>query len=279
MRIAIVTAMDKRPVVTRLFCMRFVKLKTYCESVGIELICCAAVTTGDNESAALCTEFGIRFIPYANKPLGAKWNAAVNFARSFEPRIYVICGDDDLLSMSNFNFDGDIEQYETAYVLCGKECGIMKLKNQGIGSGTSLKAYVVESTVLVPVKWHRNPHNEIYPRQFIPIQTADYLQRRQYLEVDPTQSPAVKMYPDGINSACDFNRDINLTLHGYFPNIAGYNKPQLVCIKSGKNIWDYRTMLMHKQVTPCDFEDGFNLLHDDEKEYYMTHFYNQISSK
>jgi hypothetical protein len=46
--------------------------------------------------------YDVHIVMHANSPLGAKWQAGVNYARTLDPSHIVITGSDDLLSMGFF---------------------------------------------------------------------------------------------------------------------------------------------------------------------------------
>lgn len=279
--ICITTCMHERPTVTRLWLMRFKRLQEYCKKIGINLTCAAAVTHTDKESAALCTEYGVRFIPHVNKPLGRKWNAAVNFALSTSPDHILICGDDDLISEDYFMllnilpFTFDRIGVREAYVLDKDRCGIMKFKpshKRCIGSGLIVSAPALNHRCgVVPVKWLRAAHgNPIDAAPFLNPSVAEILSQREYVEVIGPK--VVNLFPDQLNSAMDFNRDISLAAGRIEVQPLMSDTPLITCIKSS-NIWTFQHMMQHGQITAPlpPFEVGFATLNEEEQEYYKEH--------
>jgi len=284
MKLTLTTCMHQRAAVTRLFLMRFVKLKEYCSTIGIDLSMASAVTKGDKESAALCDEFGVRYIPFENKPLGAKWNAAINLALSLgvngEQHYIVITGDDDLISEKYFDLlKSRVGHWSmnfgvwTAYVLEKKRCGMFKHKERRpIGSGTCLNAHELKDACLYkPFEWHRPAKgSEFDGKPFLYWELANHLEALHYGKI--SGSPVVRIFPDQINSALDFNRDIILADRGILIETIETEEPLIVCIKSGKNIWDLQSMYMHSQAKEANFETAFSMLDKEEQEYYTKNF-------
>jgi len=280
MKICLTTCMHQRSAVTRLFLMRFVKLQAYCRLIGIDLSMASAVTKGDKESAALCDEFGVRYIPFENKPLGAKWNAAINLALSLVPDYIVITGDDDLISTKYFdllksrvgNWSMNFGVW-TAYVLEKKRCGMFKHKERRpIGSGTCLDAVELKELVsYLPFEWHRSAKGSEFDRKpILSWHLAHHLEKLLYGKISgPSQ---VRLFPDQINSALDFNRDIILADRGIIIETIETEEPLIVCIKSGKNIWDLQSMYMHSQAKEANFDTAFSMLDKEEQEYYTKNF-------
>lgn len=96
MKIGILTCMWHRPEVFRIFATGINRLKAKFDIVTI------SVGSEWSESQKLCKEYGINYLEWPNKPLGAKFNAGMWCMKGFKPDFVTIMGSDDLLSTETF---------------------------------------------------------------------------------------------------------------------------------------------------------------------------------
>lgn len=95
MRIALCTAIWKRPEVFRMFghlthrmafdAAPFADVKVFC--VGSE----------GQQSRRMAEKFGFEYLEYPNQPLGQKWNAVIKLASAWQPDYYLLMGSDDAM--------------------------------------------------------------------------------------------------------------------------------------------------------------------------------------
>lgn len=119
MRLAIVTAMWKRPEVFSIFGRNTVRLVRECKELEINVF--VAGSEGD-VSRNLAESFGFEYVETPNAPLFNKWNVAVQSAREWQPDYVMMMGSDDVMSAamlkrylapmrSGFDFIGSIDWF------------------------------------------------------------------------------------------------------------------------------------------------------------------------
>lgn len=94
MRLAIVTAMWKRPEVFNIFGMNTAKLIRECEELDIKVF--VAGSEGE-KSRELAESFGFEYVETPNEPLYQKWNVAVQSSRGWRPDHVLLMGSDDIM--------------------------------------------------------------------------------------------------------------------------------------------------------------------------------------
>lgn len=115
MRLVVVTALWKRPNLTRLVLHRYQALREALRGqVDLDLV---AVGSEGPLSRDLAVEEGWGYVEAPNKPLGAKWNALMPTVRKLDPDGMVVVGSDDWLSKRAFQFY--VECINRGVPLCG----------------------------------------------------------------------------------------------------------------------------------------------------------------
>ena len=102
MKIVVVTALWKRPNLTRLVFKRYAAVKR--DLAGVVDIEFVAVGSERASSSSLAAREGWGYVEAPNRPLGAKWNAARPAVRAHDPDGMVVVGSDDWLSTPAFRF-------------------------------------------------------------------------------------------------------------------------------------------------------------------------------
>jgi len=119
MKLAIVTAVWQRPHLTRCTFASWTELIRQTRGADVEVV--VAGSEGAT-SEALCAEFGFHHVSIENRPLGRKWNAAVQAARSLDVDCVIALGSDDFVTpgvvgewldgvRAGFDFQGVLDMY------------------------------------------------------------------------------------------------------------------------------------------------------------------------
>lgn len=100
MKLAIVTAVWKRPEVFKLFAK---SIELISKIRGLEAVVIVAGSEGQ-KSRRLVKSFGFEYVEMDNRFLSNKFNAAAEKAKSFNPDYLMITGSDDLISVDLMRF-------------------------------------------------------------------------------------------------------------------------------------------------------------------------------
>lgn len=98
-KVAIITAMWKRPEVFELFGHAVNALISDVTEVDFEVFC---VGSEGETSRNLARSFGFDYIEHSNDRLGEKWGACVEFAAKSDPNYYLMMGSDDVMDSTLF---------------------------------------------------------------------------------------------------------------------------------------------------------------------------------
>ena len=98
-KVAIITAMWKRPKVFKVFGQLTNDLIADVKSVDFQVFC---VGSEGQTSRKLAESFGFTYLEHENTQLGQKWNAVVAAARSFNPDYCMMMGSDDVMDAALF---------------------------------------------------------------------------------------------------------------------------------------------------------------------------------
>lgn len=101
-KLLILTCVWKRHELSRLFFSYYEKLgKKLSPDIDIQII---AVGSEGEISRSICEEYGVHYLEYPNQPLSDKWQAGLNYARSFDFDALVVLGSDDFICEDTFRF-------------------------------------------------------------------------------------------------------------------------------------------------------------------------------
>lgn len=155
-RIAVITAMWKRPEVFKMFAEQLNKIiGGVGDSIKIEVFVSGSEA---NTSKNLCESFGFNYIEKPNRPLGAKMNAALNLSRDFNPHYFLLLGSDDIFceKLMNAYYDCILKRVQYAYL---EDCYFYDTvsgsalywggysgwrKGKGLGAGRFISREIVE---------------------------------------------------------------------------------------------------------------------------------------
>jgi hypothetical protein len=99
MRIAIVTAVWRRPEIFAMFAMGVKALQEYF-APQVEIICCVAGSEGHASRTMVGNWANFYYTETPNAPLSAKMNSAAHLARKFSPNACVMVGSDDIIGVN-----------------------------------------------------------------------------------------------------------------------------------------------------------------------------------
>jgi hypothetical protein len=99
MKVAIITAIWKRPEIFRIFGQLTKDLIADVPEVEFKVFC---VGSEGNISRSLAAEFGFDYIEYPNDQLGRKWNAVMGIAKNWRPDYCMMMGSDDVMDAKLF---------------------------------------------------------------------------------------------------------------------------------------------------------------------------------
>ncbi|MCD1588718.1 hypothetical protein K7H09_22180 [Halomonas sp. IOP_14] len=98
----ILTCVWKRHELSRLFFSYYQELgKKLSPGIDIQIV---AVGSEGEVSRSICEEYGVHYLEYPNQPLSDKWQAGLNYARSFDFDALVVLGSDDFICEDTFRF-------------------------------------------------------------------------------------------------------------------------------------------------------------------------------
>jgi hypothetical protein len=210
MKIALVTCVWRRPIITEPFWYWTGLLRAWWQEAGITLTCVAAAST--DEDQALAEQYGARTIRHRNAPLGAKFNAALRAAREEHPDGVIIMGSDDF-------FCPTAASVLAAYALRGQPVGFQDL-------------YIGELRTKKVGYW---PGYKPGPRYGEPAGCGTIHLRADLEAVGWT------CWEDGQHRRMDLARFARLRKVGRLPSLINLRALGAVGIdvKSGENLWRY----------------------------------------
>lgn len=241
--------MYNRPQISRIFCEGMERLK---RETNLPIKVFAAIS--DNESRAVCIEYGAEYFWHENKPLGAKWNAVFNFAAKHQPDFIFFSGDDDLYS----------SEYLNQFILHGQsgalgldnlvfmnsetaECLHFKYKKRKtIGAGRIIPRSVY-SKLLRCKSTKRSDNNPIDCNSL----QSEILKRDNLLY---NYSECYEPFSPQINSGLDTSFEISLGETWNEINILPLDGMHCIDIKSEQNIWGFHHF--RGKSIPVSFEDA-----------------------
>ncbi|MBL7942477.1 MAG: hypothetical protein JNM00_06910, partial [Flavobacteriales bacterium] len=97
MKIALITAMWRRPKIYELFAAGVYELKYHFPDIDFQVFVAGSEGLG---SRLLAEYFDHNYIEYPNQPLGIKMNAAAMLAKTFNPHYVILLGSDDIIGKS-----------------------------------------------------------------------------------------------------------------------------------------------------------------------------------
>jgi len=101
-KLLILTCVWKRHELSRLFFYYYNRLgKKLSDVIDIQII---AVGSEGETSQSICEEHGAHYIEYPNQPLSDKWQAGLDYARSFDFDALVVLGSDDFICENTLMF-------------------------------------------------------------------------------------------------------------------------------------------------------------------------------
>lgn len=104
-KLVILTCLWKRYLLTNLFLKAVNRLRR--DTVALYDIDIVGVGSRDTTMERLCNKYDVHYLDRPNAPLGQKWNAGLQFARSLDPESILILGSDDILSSNVLAYYSD----------------------------------------------------------------------------------------------------------------------------------------------------------------------------
>jgi hypothetical protein len=169
---------------------------------------CVASTDDDVQ---FMRDNGWHVVQHENRPLGAKWNAVIRFALEFEWEQLIQVGSDDLMNPKYLNFANHVAfgGVKTLYFWekesgeCMKYTYVGNRKDYILGAGRVMSRYVVETV------W-KETEGELFPNHY--------------------------------NKGLDSGSELHIKLSGFKPELIQLPYPMIVDVKSGENIWSFKTL-------------------------------------
>lgn len=229
--ILILTAMHKRPKVSKLFAMainRWIKASP----LNYNIFILAAVS--DDESEQVCKDFDISYIYTENKSVSHKWNVAMTEAMNLTWDYVMITGDDDLYSDEFWNH---IESRIN-----------LKVDYFGLRS-----IYFYEPQTKEACKF-KYPFDKM-------IGCGRFMSR----ELVTTCLP---LWDDGINNGLDKSSEDNILSHGFERDFIDTSYPLAVDIKTNVNIWSLNSYAGHSKAA---YFHEIKFIAPEERDYINNH--------
>jgi len=218
-KLTILTCMHGRPKVSELFIKAAQKLP------NTEIF--AVVTDTDAESLELCRKYSVKHISHRNKPLGAKWNAGIKPDLDTGADYIVICGDDDILTMSwyeavlpymekNVAFGGLDSCYVLLYGSTTAGAIIRYNEKKILGCGAFIRADVLRTaSEKREVMWTRGAPYDYSKKKYIPTALANLF--RDNMRCKIKGEPIYELWDNAQEKILDLTRDIRLAEIGHAP--------------------------------------------------------------
>jgi len=222
MRVAILTAMNKRHHISKIYCNG---IRKFMESAPCDVSLFAVIT--EKESEQICVDNRINFTYAANRPLGAKWNHGLKYALDYPWDYLMIMGDDDIISPEAWS------HYYPLMVRHEDYFGFTKIYFYEMATG---KTYIHD------IRKKGNPKNHLIG--------CGRMVSRKAIE----RLPRDLWKPDA-NMAMDFYSERNLMLNLKIKPVQ-IDECLMVDLKSGENIWDmnsYRARSTEVDSSVLDF--------------------------
>lgn len=151
MKVVVVTCLWRRHQLSGRVLARFAAAqKNLRDVVDLDFV---AVGSEKDVSAELAQQHGWQYVEFANRPLGAKWNAALGRAREMEADAILVVGSDDWLSDGLIKHQVEalergvqVAEIRDVYLLCGRTLECRRFGPTGVGR-------TVHRTILDKLDW------------------------------------------------------------------------------------------------------------------------------
>lgn len=284
MKILVYTAMNKRHKVSELF---LIGMKRFFAAAPEGIECDLMAVYTEPESAELIDKFGFRYVHAENDHLGRKWNIGLQHAlRNYNFDYIGITGDDDLFSdecwthykkaidakLQHIGFD-QLFFYEPASeraVTFQYKKGYPKPVGCGrLISRRALTAASWKQRVRVKTKIKHDGFNCTAGMSYeLPVHIAEYLEGMGKGVIKT--KPKVSLWDDYQKTSLDGTSTRNLAFAGFAPTILDTDKPLMLDIKTGNNVWSLDALAEFSTETTVD--NAINFLSQVEKDFIHKHF-------
>lgn len=284
MKILIYTAMNQRHKVSRLWALG-IKRFIAAAPDGVECQVLAVIT--EDESVAICREFGFEFLRHPNLPLGKKFNAGLNHAMQTMHWDYLLLlGDDDLISSEAWAHLLPVMQQ--GYPYCGfnsiyfyspgqQKARKFSYADQGCPDKLIGCGRIFRRDILDHVCWNlqvnfRAPYRTggcEYPANVkitMPVYKATYLYQLKAAEI-VSEKPFFAFWKDEQNKGLDNESEVRLLMNGFQPYVIATDKPMMTDVKTGMNLWGFDHFL--SLGTAAEPDDATNFMGEDEQDYIL----------
>lgn len=252
-RILVVAAMHKRPLISELWILSVMNLVEKANprfNIGISAI------VSDDESAALCEKYGISFVRTVAEPVGKKFNQGFELLIKNNQFDYLLLfGDDDVFSAeildvyseaidNNVPYFGinsvyflDVATYETmAFKYAYKVpklmgCARMFRRDVLIKSGYRVIVNPRQTRVYMSLPLRRGV------AVTLPEYQANYMIGMKV--VDQFRPRRFALWRDDQVNGLDHESEMGLLISGFLPQLVETPKPIVTDVKSMVNIWSY----------------------------------------
>jgi glycosyltransferase involved in cell wall biosynthesis len=266
--------------------MRMRALMKYGKEIGHDIDLMVAATTGDRKTIDLLNLYDVRYNIYANQPLGAKWNAAIEWALSSNTDYFVITGSDDLILDSYLDrismylenqiaWGGLLQAYMLAHP--GNAGLIDYQRNKVLGAGTfiSYSMLFLSAEHRMVKKWKRASNTHYDQALYLPGNIAKYFLDADMVELH--EQIVHRLWPDDLKESFDLMRDIRIVeATGIQPVHIAAEVPHMICLKAKESIrtWEYMKRAQWiKNDVPA--QTVLSLLSNEEREYWETNIKNK----
>ena len=216
MRVAILTAINKRHSVSKIYCEY---IRKFIEAAPCDVIQFAVIS--EKESESICIDNCINFVYSENKPLGRKWNNGLQLALNHSWDYLMIMGDDDIISPESWKHYLPLMEKREDYF------GFTKIYFHETATG---KTYIHD------IRKKGNPKNYLVG--------CGRMISRKAIERLPHS-----LWKDDANMAMDFYSERNLMLNLKVTPVQ-IDECLMIDLKTGINIWDMNSS--RQRSVECD---------------------------
>jgi hypothetical protein len=243
----------------------------FCEQIKrlrIETPIDVAIAVSDMEGAKLCIEYDFPFVPTQNKPIGNKWNAALQLSVQ-QKNEYIL----DLIEyyvLTKEPYFG-LKSLCFADALNKKAVRFDYFRSRLVGAGRMIRTDIVDKYgYFVDMQYHkavsnRDLHCEAGQSYSVPYDMALYHNGVGYGVI--ASEPRMEMFSPELNSGLDNSFEMYMVLRGIIPKQINSEMPVLTDIKSGENLWSFEHIKGSKDVVgEVDYEWSIRMLGSVEKQ-------------
>lgn len=277
-KLTIATCFHERPLIARMFCEQIQRLKK-----EYPINCVVAVS--DMYSAKLCIEYNIQFVCVQNKPLGNKWNAAVEAATNTNCEYVMIIGDDDFFNQELLDLYIPFMEKGTPYFGVDsiyfldaktKQANVFTYyRSRLIGAGRCIARWVLQKYgYQYPIEYSKKVRTrELKAKQgqvkYLPMDLAEYQNGVGYGVLCGQEK--FLLFDSELDRGLDNSCEMYLSSCGIVPLQLKTTMPLITDIKTGTNISSHEAISVNDNIVGvATYEEATRFLGTREMDILKT---------